>query len=327
MAQTKIVIGIDGGGTFTRALAADLSGRVLATCETGGASPQHNLPETAQENVQNAIRRVIEAAGCDVSQVAGLAAGLAGLDAPSDQEWADQFTAVPGLTCPRQHVNDAVVAHAGAFRGGPGIIAVSGTGSMVFGINEEGRHLRNYDFRHYAPSSAPRLAMSAMHQIVIGDVGPEDGELFRNVLHFWKVATVRELAELNLSSCGTKDYDIFHRFGEMGVLVTNAASAGSTIALRACETAAGELSIGIRLLGSMFREKDVLVTLTGGSARSAAMTSAVTALLDRAGDHRYRIVEPAVPPAAGAALMALQTLGIEITDVLVGRLRETQALI
>ena len=51
-----------------------------------------------------------------------------------------------------------VIAHAGALRSAPGIIAISGTGSVVFGVNEAGRRLRNYDFRHYARSAARHLA-------------------------------------------------------------------------------------------------------------------------------------------------------------------------
>jgi N-acetylglucosamine kinase-like BadF-type ATPase len=75
-------------------------------------------------------------------------AGFAGLDAPEDQEWADRFTAVPGLVCPRLSVNDAVIAHAGALRSLPGIIAISGTGPIVFGVTPDVRQIRNYDFGH-----------------------------------------------------------------------------------------------------------------------------------------------------------------------------------
>jgi glucosamine kinase len=89
---TEIVIGIDGGGTYTRALAADLSGHVLASVETKAASP--NKTSEAQENVQQAIREVVARSGRRLEDVVGLVAGLAGLDSPQDREWAEQFTAM-----------------------------------------------------------------------------------------------------------------------------------------------------------------------------------------------------------------------------------------
>lgn len=66
-------------------------------------------------------------------------------------------------------VNDAVVAHAGALLSRSGIIAIGGTGSIVFGVNEAGSHLRNYDFRHWAGANASPIAHHAMHRLLAGD--------------------------------------------------------------------------------------------------------------------------------------------------------------
>src|SRR4051812_31559949 len=124
--MTQIVVGIDGGGTNTRAMAADMSGRVLGHVEAGGTNPAH--APGAEENAGQALREVLAAAGCEPGQVAGLVAGFAGLDSREDEEWAARFTTLPGLRCSRVHVNDAVIAHAGALRSRPGIIAICGTG-------------------------------------------------------------------------------------------------------------------------------------------------------------------------------------------------------
>jgi N-acetylglucosamine kinase-like BadF-type ATPase len=130
----RVVLGVDGGGTHTRAMIANIDGQFLAYAETGGSNP--NDHPSAEQNAREAIQHVIAAAGGEPRQVAALVAGFAGLDAPADQEWADRFTAVPGLVCPRLSVDDAVIAHAGALLSQPGIIALSGTGSMVFGVSE-----------------------------------------------------------------------------------------------------------------------------------------------------------------------------------------------
>ena len=62
MNRNAVVIGLDGGGTYTRALCTDLNGHILAAAQTGGSHPQKN--PTAQKNVRNAIRQVLMEAGC-----------------------------------------------------------------------------------------------------------------------------------------------------------------------------------------------------------------------------------------------------------------------
>ena len=136
---SRVVLGVDGGGTYTRAMIADIDGRVLAYAETGGSNPSHH--PRAEENAREAIQQALAAAGCEPGEVEALVAGFAGLDGPEDPDWADRFTAVPGLVCPRLSVNDAVIAHAGALLSRAGIIAISGTGSIVFGVTPDGRQV------------------------------------------------------------------------------------------------------------------------------------------------------------------------------------------
>ena len=38
----RVVLGVDHGGTDTRAMIADIDGRVLAYAETGGSNPNHH---------------------------------------------------------------------------------------------------------------------------------------------------------------------------------------------------------------------------------------------------------------------------------------------
>lgn len=155
MTIEPIVIGVDGGGTRTRVMAAKLSGDVLAYAEGGCANPRKD-PE-ARRHVQETIREALRQAGAEAEQVVSLAAGFAGLDEPDDRVWAELHVSLPGLGGRKRVFNDAVAAHAGAFLTEPGIVAISGTGSIVFAIDERGHQRRNYDFRHYAPTSARHL--------------------------------------------------------------------------------------------------------------------------------------------------------------------------
>jgi glucosamine kinase len=306
--STGLVIGIDGGGTYTRALAADLTGRVLASAESGAASP--NKTPHAEQHVRQAIQDVLAGAGREPGDVRALVAGIAGLDAPDDQAWAARFTDLSGLAGHRVQVNDAVVAHAGALASRPGIIAIGGTGSIILAVTAEGRQLRNYDFHHYAPASARHLAYDLVYRILAGQASTADAPLVADVLVYWQMADLPALHALGAGGFVEEPFERTWRFGEMGPLVTEAAARGLPLARRVCDHAADALATGIQLVGASFTERPVPVALIGGAVRSAYMQQAVRAALDRCAGHPYRLVDPAFPCAAGAVLMALKAAGV-----------------
>jgi N-acetylglucosamine kinase-like BadF-type ATPase len=318
---TQVVIGIDGGGTYTRAMVADTRGRVLAFVETAGSNPSHH--PHAQENAQEAIRQSLLTAGCEPNQVASLVAGFAGLDGPEDHDWADRFTTVPGLTCPRLHVNDAVIAHAGALRSQPGIIAICGTGSIVFGVTPEGRQIRNYDFNHYAPTAARHLAYEAVFRIIAGEAGPADRDFVQQVLTFWEAADLAALRELGAGGFREDPQERNYQFGKMARLVTEAAGTGVPLAGAVCEQAATVLALGICLVGGCFPDETVLLALVGSAIRAPAMREALEGPLARKANRSYRLVEPALSSVHGAVLMALERCGTRIDEALARVLVET----
>ncbi|MBC7806031.1 MAG: ATPase [Akkermansiaceae bacterium] len=318
--MAEIVIGIDGGGTYTRAVVTDLSGRVLATVRAGAASP--NKTVHARENVQGAIRDVVSQAGHTLADVAGLVAGMAGLDSPGDQEWAITFTELPGLNCPRLHVNDAVVAHAGALRSLPGIIAISGTGSIVFGVTESGRYLRNYDFHHYASSAARHLSYDAVYRILAGSTQPEDDAFVAQILTYWHAANLTELHERGTAGFVADNNERTRLFGEMAPLVSTAALNGVPLARAVCDAAIDALGVGIRLVGNGFAGETVSVALIGSVVNSGYMKRGVRHTLTASTAKRYHIIDAAFPAEIGAILMALTRYGVPIDDAIIGALKE-----
>lgn len=322
MADRRMVIGIDGGGTKTRALAVDLTGRRLATALSGCAAPGKSLH--AREHVRQVIQEVTTKADRKLSDVAALVAGLAELDEPKDELWANDFTAFPELTGPRLHVNDAVVAHAGALESQPGIIAIAGTGTTIFGMTEAGEAVRNYDFHHTSPTHARALSYSTIYGLLAGEAEAADTDFVETILQFWNSGSLGELRTLGRQGFITDHFERSRRFGEMAPLVTAAALQGAPLACRECEKAADALSRGIRLVGGCFELDSVSVALIGSLIRSPYLHAAMVRTLARSEVKRFGIVEPAISGEAGAALMALQTLGIIVTDDLRATLREAE---
>ena len=211
--------------------------------------------------MQQAIRDVVLHSGRSLEDVVALVAGIAGLDSPRDQEWATRFTALPGLNCPRLQVNDAVVAHAGALQGQPGIIAISGTGSIVLGDTEEEQTIRSYDFGHYAHSAARYLGYDAIYRMLVGETQAQDAELVRQVCVFWNVADIEALRRLGIEGFVPERYERIRVMGEVACLVTEAAWNGSPLACSVCDSAGDRHSAGRILLS---RKQRFGCTLRGG---------------------------------------------------------------
>jgi len=307
-----IGVGVDGGGTTTDVLIVDRDGTVLASASGGGANPQHNPKPVAKSNVRETIERALDAADRSPSDVAALTAGFAGLNDEADREWAEEFATVPGLECDPVCVNDAVIAHAGALGGDPGIVAICGTGSIVYGVTADGHELRNYDFDHYARAAARHLGGRALHKLLAGQWDTSDRPSIDRLLDDWEVPDLEALrtraAEESFASTETSG----NALDAVAPTLTDAAASGSAFAREICNDAVEEVAVGIRIVGGYFHEEPIQVAPMGSVLRSRYMRRSIRKALDTA-DREYRTVDPAMNGAGGAALRSLER--IEDCDV------------
>ena len=297
----SVYIGIDGGGTYTRVAVADAGGQLLSEIEhKGGASIKKN-PQ-ANEDVREAIRTALAEAGRAVSDVAGLAAGVADINSDADQEWAQKLTDIR----PATFVNDAVIANIGALSDKPGIISIGGTGAITFGITESGQHIRNYDFGQYASVAARFLSYECVYRMVAGEVDETDADLIKAALAHLGVADIRAMAKFGAEGFLPDRPSNIKLFGDFAPAVTNAASGKSNLAKMVCGRAASDVVTSIRMLGTCFEDNTVLVSLIGAVLNSAFVKNAIVTGLAADGNKVYNVIEPAASPAVGAVMLARQ---------------------
>jgi len=321
MRTEGVIVGIDGGGTFTRVMVSDMAGNVLAHCAKDGASLYHN--SAAAMNVQSAISEALTKADIQEGQVVGMAAGIAGYDNPTDLEWIVPLTDLPGLSCPKWHVNDAWIAHYGALLAEPGIIVISGTGSIIVGRNEEGRQLRNYDFHHYAASAARFISYQAVYELLAGNRDDSDNALLAAVLRHWQVASLVELSALGQTGFNMDRQARDKQFGRLAPFITEAAEQGSSVAIRVCKRAVEQIKVGIELLAASFSAECVNVALIGSVANSPFMNRTIGEALKQGNNKQYQVVLPPLPPVAGAVLYAMSRLNQPITDEVVRNMQQS----
>ena len=176
-----MVIGVDAGGSKTRAIAVSFDGTIVGRGEGGGGNPGHDSKYL--DNIHAAVSGA--AAGCGPENVVRVVAGIAGFDSEGDIEWVRACTAAPGITCAQVQVNDADIAHFGAFQGAPGLVSIQGDGSMIFGMTDTGRRIRNFDYCHYARGAGPWIGSLAVIMLLARGPEPEDASFLAQVLRHW----------------------------------------------------------------------------------------------------------------------------------------------
>jgi N-acetylglucosamine kinase-like BadF-type ATPase len=128
----KFVIGVDAGGTSTRAAVVGMDGAVLGRGTAGGANPNSHPPKDAAARIADAIETAI--GPLDPGQASACVVGMAGAGKLADPRVASIFDAAwTGLRlgCPVRVVTDPEVAFASATNDPDGTVVIAGTGSAT----------------------------------------------------------------------------------------------------------------------------------------------------------------------------------------------------
>ncbi|NYH91920.1 hypothetical protein [Actinopolymorpha rutila] len=311
------VVAVDAGGTQTRVGCFGLDGALLARGFGAGGSPSHN--HTAAENVCSTIAGAVTGGGLAVEDAVAMTAGVAGYPIDGEVDWIDAFFDSCVVTCPRQVVNDAVIAHRGALAGVPGIIVVGGTGSMIAAITADGTVLESGRFQHYA-GGARHLVYDVMHRVLLGDHVDADRKLIETVLAWWGARDVADLRRIVLGLGGLDYNDVKRRYGSLAPAIT-AAVDSSPLADAAVTRLAEKTAAGVRLLAPLVSGASVPVALAGALATAPGFAERLGRLLTVGSAPAISVASAALDPLSGAALMALQSVGVSVTPQLLSRLQ------
>jgi glucosamine kinase len=235
------VLGIDAGGTKTVCLLADERGLILAE----GRGPGANLHAAGELAVEKVLPQVTEAAlDGRTAPPDAICLGIAGVD--RDDE-ANTITAIMRRIGHRSRilvVNDALIALVAGARDAPGIVIISGTGSIVYGRNTRGEAARAGGWGHLIGDEGSgywigREALAAVMRAGDGR-GPATG-LRDDVLAFFGIDDVSRLPRI------VYDREIPRKsVAALGPIVDRAAIRGDAVAARILEQAGDELVLAAR---------------------------------------------------------------------------------
>lgn len=138
----QLRLGIDGGGTTTRAVIIDENMQDLGRGEAGSSNHYSVGVARAVENIRQAVAAALQKANIPESEIVSWGLGLAGACTVAEQDLLRKAIAP---VCPAKNLaidEDVAAAQAGAFGGGAGAVCIAGTGANCFGINANGQRAR-----------------------------------------------------------------------------------------------------------------------------------------------------------------------------------------
>lgn len=316
-------LGIDAGGTHTRALVADARGKILGRGAAGPANPLKVGFEACEREILRAARQAVAAVshrrlGRQLNLRARTAAavrhrrykrtaldavvvGLAGVDRPPVHRrllgWLKK--SVPA----GRHLltSDAAIALAAAIGHRPGIVIISGTGSIGYAEDERGRAYRAGGWGTLYDDAGSGFDLG--RKAIVAALRDYDGRGEPTILgrKICRALKLRDITQIILKPLTPQE------IAALFPLVLRAARQRDRVAKRLCDRAGydlAELALALaRRLG--WRRRKFTVVASGGVFASSARVR--TAFLNslRSAAPRARIVRLRRPAVEGALALAM----------------------
>jgi glucosamine kinase len=268
-------LGIDGGGSKTSCAVGDEKS-VLGIGTAPGSNVVRLGEVQARKAFTAAIRQTCAAAHITPLQVTRACVGVAGAARPQISEVVRGLIAelIPGEI---EIVGDMVIALEAAFGPGPGVVAISGTGSIAYGRNSAGQTARaggwgpaisDEGSGHWLGRAAVSAALRAEDE---GEAGAgAEGPLLAILMTSWAVKTRDQLV---LAANASPPPD----FAGLFPAVLSAADSGDSLARAVLTRAGSELAVlaGIVMRRIFSNAKPVPVAMSGGVFAHSALVRQV----------------------------------------------------
>lgn len=299
------VLGIDVGGTKTVCLLADETGRVTAEGREEGANLQ-GVGELALEKV---LHSVMENTLSDRGVVpSAICLGIAGVDRAADEAVVRAIMSRIGYKARILVVNDALIALQAGVGDAPGIVIVSGTGSIAYGRNAKGEASRAGGWGYVLGDEGSgywigRLALRAV-------VRHADGRGRVTTL------TPRLLSHFGVQRAAELIHKVYHEelspraIAALAKYVQQSRDEGDVVATGILNRAADELITAATAVTTRLElsDEEFIFILAGGMFRAVPWLCDQLKLLLPALARRSHVVRLEAEPAFGAVRLAISEM-------------------
>ncbi len=241
-----VILGIDGGGTNTRAaIVAD--GKVIGSGQSGSIKRLRVGAEAAESNLRAVLKEAFAQAG--VKGVQAASCGVASASMPGITEWITAVFDDFGVER-SEVVGDEVIALDAAFKGGPGILQIAGTGTNTIGRAPDGSResAGGWSSRLGDEGSGYWIGLHAIRRALHAYDREEPTRVLEMVSEIWGTPTMDEFINLGDSTPGPD-------FAALAPAINGLAEAGDPVAVGVLRQAAADLVESVLLVRSKLRRK------------------------------------------------------------------------
>ncbi len=299
----RYLLGVDGGATKTLAAVLDLEQGTVHLGHAGPSNEDSVGPRAAVGALLAAADAALQAAGVDEQRLGAAVLAVAGTDTHAlavhvGEQRAEAWTVV----------NDVVGAWATATGAGPGVAAISGTGSNVFGVGREGGSWRAGGWGHLLGDEGSGYWLGVQSiKVALADregSGPATA-LSDAVREFFGAPSVEGVAALVYSKpLGKGDIAAF------GAQAARIAEEGDAVAVDLYRRGAGELAREIvAVIDHTGLEGRFPVGLIGSAFKAGAVFVSPLAELVHARAPEAAVDTVELAPVGGSLLLAAHVSG------------------
>jgi N-acetylglucosamine kinase-like BadF-type ATPase len=307
--MSDYLLGIDGGGSKTAVLIARRDGTPLGRGE-GGPSNYHAVgKEKAFEALDAAISQAWVDTGMHEQPVAAAVLGMAGVDRTQDSLVFEHWIAKRFRDAQVRLVNDGQIALAAGTPQGWGIVVLSGTGSIIFGQDEQGQTARagGWGYLMGDEGSGYQAALAALQAVAkaFDGRGPATS-LTQRVTAFFQAGSPPDLIAAVHQPDRTRA-----EIARLSRLVDEEALAGDAVAQRIINNAVGELAAGVQAVAVQKLHLDTLPAVLAGGflVHGISLQTALLAQVKGLGI-TLEPVQTVEEPVRGAVKLAAKLLQI-----------------
>ena len=319
--DSSLFLGVDGGQSHTEAVVADEFGNIFGF-GLGGASNHAEIPG-GRERLRNAVLESVSVAlriTKDERRITNFQSAHFGMTGGADykEEIIREIINAEILTVG----HDAPTALASGTGGKCGIVIISGTGSAIYGENENGEKARagglGYLFSDegsgfWLATQTIRLAIKEQDGVI------ENASLEKLVLDYFKVAKIRDLTTPFYNGKVSRD-----EIASFARTVHDFANNGNEVLREQIKYGANCLVENVASVANRLQFVDTFdVVGVGGMFQGELMREYfIEIMAEKLPNAKF--TKPRFKPAVGALLLAYRNAKIELSEQLLLNLEKTQ---
>ena len=304
----SLIIGIDGGGTKTKCVLCNDKLDVIYETQSGPSNFLTIGTDSVADTIISLVNDCCNSQNLSISEISAIILGTTGAGRESDAQSMEQAVRTK-VSAKNLHltnfnvVSDARIALEGAFSGLPGSILIAGTGSIMFGKDQNGNIHRVGGFGRLIGDEGSGLTIGKKGLSVLAKFFDGRGKetlLKQKIKDSFNICTQSELI--------TNVYNNQISIQEIAPLVIQAANEGDEPCRTILDEETNELLLHISAMYKHLNEEKMKLAFIGGTITSENSYSKM--LRDKIKLFMPDIIiqEPDYPPEIGAVIMAKQNV-------------------